>query len=176
MLNITEKLYFTHNTASWVAQSVQCLTTDWTTGFDPSRGKGFFSSSLCVQTSCEAHPASYPTGKGVLSPGVKRGRDVTLTTHPHLEPKFISLLQRLHGGSGTTLLVTFTQDTILFTKAVAEICNELRRQTQRSDCNKGFTFVLEGVCAELDTMTRVPLQLISTHIPVRIFTCVDGEL
>jgi hypothetical protein len=26
-------------------------------------------------------------GTGVLSPGVKRGRGVTLTTHPYLEPR-----------------------------------------------------------------------------------------
>jgi hypothetical protein len=26
-------------------------------------------------------------GTGVLSPGVKRGRGVTLTTHSHLEPR-----------------------------------------------------------------------------------------
>jgi hypothetical protein len=43
-----------------------------------------FSSSLCVQTGSEAHPASYPMGtKGVLPRG-KRGRGVTLTTQPHL--------------------------------------------------------------------------------------------
>jgi hypothetical protein len=41
-------------------------------------------SNLCVQTGSEAHPASYPVGTGVPSPGVKRGRGVTLTTHPHL--------------------------------------------------------------------------------------------
>jgi hypothetical protein len=43
-----------------------------------------FSSSPCVQTGSEAHPASYPMGTEVLSTGVKRGRGVTLTTHPHL--------------------------------------------------------------------------------------------
>jgi hypothetical protein len=43
-----------------------------------------FLSSPCVQTGSEAHPASYPMGTGVLSPGVKRGRGVTLTTHPQL--------------------------------------------------------------------------------------------
>jgi hypothetical protein len=41
-----------------------------------------FSSSLCVQTGCGAHPASCPVGTGVLSPGVKGGRGMTLTTHP----------------------------------------------------------------------------------------------
>jgi hypothetical protein len=45
--------------------------------------KDFFS-NLCVQTGSGAHPASSLMGTGVLSPGVKRGRGVTLTTHPHL--------------------------------------------------------------------------------------------
>jgi hypothetical protein len=41
-----------------------------------------FSCSLCVQTGSEAHPVSCPMGTGVLNPWVKRGRGVTLTTHP----------------------------------------------------------------------------------------------
>jgi hypothetical protein len=46
-----------------------------------------FSSNLCVQTGSGAHPASCPMGTGVLFPGVKCGRGVTLTTHPHLIPR-----------------------------------------------------------------------------------------
>jgi hypothetical protein len=46
-----------------------------------------FSSILCIQTGSGAHPASCTMGTGVLSPGVKRGRGVTLTTHPHLVPR-----------------------------------------------------------------------------------------
>jgi hypothetical protein len=46
-----------------------------------------FSSSLCVQTGSGVHPASCTMGTGGLSPGVKRGRGVTLTTHPHLVPR-----------------------------------------------------------------------------------------
>jgi hypothetical protein len=46
-----------------------------------------FSSSLCVQTGSGAHPASCTISTGVVSPGVKRGRGVTLTTHPHLVPR-----------------------------------------------------------------------------------------
>jgi hypothetical protein len=46
-----------------------------------------FSSSPCVQTGSEAHPASYPMGTGGSFPGVKRGQGVTLTTHPHLVPR-----------------------------------------------------------------------------------------
>jgi hypothetical protein len=47
-------------------------------GSIPGRGER----SLCVQTSSDAYPASYPKGIGVLSPRVKRGRGATLTTHP----------------------------------------------------------------------------------------------
>jgi hypothetical protein len=43
-----------------------------------------FSSSLCVQTSSEVHPASYPLGTGDPFPGVKSVWGVTLTTHPNL--------------------------------------------------------------------------------------------
>jgi hypothetical protein len=61
---------------------------DWVTGFRSLAGAKDFSSSLCVQTSSEAHPASYPMGiRGPFPGGVKRGRDVTLTTHPHLVPR-----------------------------------------------------------------------------------------
>jgi hypothetical protein len=47
-----------------------------------------FSSSIYVQTGSRAHPASCKMGTGGgLSPGLKRGRVVTLTTHPHLVPR-----------------------------------------------------------------------------------------
>jgi hypothetical protein len=52
----------------------------------PARAKDF-SSSLCVQTGSGVHPASCPMGTGVLSPRVKHGRAVTLTTHLHLVPR-----------------------------------------------------------------------------------------
>jgi hypothetical protein len=52
-----------------VGKSVQCLTTDWTTVVrSPTEAKDF-SSSLCIHTSSEAHPPSYPMGTGVLSRG-----------------------------------------------------------------------------------------------------------
>jgi hypothetical protein len=39
-----------------VTQSVQCLTTDWKTEVrSPAKAEDFLS-SLCVQTSSEAHP------------------------------------------------------------------------------------------------------------------------
>jgi hypothetical protein len=70
-----------------VAQAVQCLTTVWTIEVRSPTGAEDFSSSLCVQIGSGAHPASYSMGTGVLSLGVKRGRGVTLTTHPHLVPR-----------------------------------------------------------------------------------------
>jgi hypothetical protein len=59
-----------------VAQSVQCLTTDWTIGFRSPTGAEDFSSSPCVQTGSGAHPA-YPMGAGGPFPGGKArpGRD-----------------------------------------------------------------------------------------------------
>jgi hypothetical protein len=48
---------------------------------------GKFSCSLCVQTGSGAHPASRTMGTGGPFPGAKRGRGVTLTTHPHLVPR-----------------------------------------------------------------------------------------
>jgi hypothetical protein len=58
----------------WVAQSVQCLATGWTTGrwrFDPRQRRKNFSSNLCVQTGYGAHPASCTMGTGGPFPGAK---------------------------------------------------------------------------------------------------------
>jgi hypothetical protein len=46
-----------------------------------------FSSSLCVQISSEAYPASCTMGTGSPFPGVKRGRGVTLTTYHYIVPR-----------------------------------------------------------------------------------------
>jgi hypothetical protein len=74
-------------TGAGLAQSVYCLTTDWTTGVrSPAEAKDF-SSSLCVQTSFETHPASYPMGTGCPFLGVNGGRGVTLTTYSHPMPR-----------------------------------------------------------------------------------------
>jgi hypothetical protein len=59
------------------AQSVQCLTTDWTAGVRSSAEAEDFYSSLCVQTGSGAHPDSYTIGTGGSFPGGKTrpGRD-----------------------------------------------------------------------------------------------------
>jgi hypothetical protein len=83
------------------AQSVQCLTTDWTTErsrFDSQQRKEDFSSILCVQTGSGAHPASCTVGTGGPFPGGKARprRDADCSPHlvarsrvgatPHLRP------------------------------------------------------------------------------------------
>jgi hypothetical protein len=47
-----------------VAQSVQCLTTDWTTGVRYPTEAHDFPSSLCIQTGSGAHPASCTMSTG----------------------------------------------------------------------------------------------------------------
>jgi hypothetical protein len=80
---------------------VLCLATVWTTGqsrFDPLQRRKDFSSSLCVQTGFAAHLASCPVGTGgILSPGLKCGRGVTLNTHLQLVPR--SRMSRSHTSS-----------------------------------------------------------------------------
>jgi hypothetical protein len=75
----------------------------------PAKANGF-SSSLCAQTSSEAHPAFCTMGNGDPFPGVKGGRSVKLITHRYLVPRSrmnrsytSSRLCRLHGSSGTAL-------------------------------------------------------------------------
>jgi hypothetical protein len=75
-----------HIEGAGVAQSVQCLTTDWTTWVRCQERQIMFP-LVCVQTSSEAHPASCTMGIGGPFRGTKRGRGVTLTTHPHLVPR-----------------------------------------------------------------------------------------
>jgi hypothetical protein len=60
-----------------VAQSVQCLTADWTAGVRSPTEAEDFSSNLCVQTGSGAHPASYTVGSGGSFAGGKArpGRD-----------------------------------------------------------------------------------------------------
>jgi hypothetical protein len=70
-----------------VAQSVWCLTTDWTTGaWTPAEAKDF-SSSLCVQTISGAHPASYPMGIGGPFPGGKTRLGCGADDSPPLVPR-----------------------------------------------------------------------------------------
>jgi hypothetical protein len=60
---------------------IYSFDSDWMTGVrSPAEAKDF-SSSLCVQTGSEDHPAFYPMDTGGPFPGVTCGRGVTLATH-----------------------------------------------------------------------------------------------
>jgi hypothetical protein len=56
-------------------------------GFDPRQGQRIF--LLAPASRSDLGPTQPPVQwvAGVFSPGVKRGRGVTLTTHPHLVPR-----------------------------------------------------------------------------------------
>jgi hypothetical protein len=73
-----------------VAQSVQRLTTDWTTGrwkIDHRQRQEDFFSSLCVQTGSGAHPASCPMRTGGPFPGCKARPGHDADHLPHLVPR-----------------------------------------------------------------------------------------
>jgi hypothetical protein len=73
---------------SWVAQSVECLATGWTTEqsrFDPWQRQRIFLYPLCPDR-LWGPPCLLYKGYGRPSLGLKRGRGVTLTTYPHLVP------------------------------------------------------------------------------------------
>jgi hypothetical protein len=87
VVNSAAKPTFGFCKGAGVAQSVQCLTTDWTSGrsrFDPRKGQMIF--PLTSVSSPALGPTQPPVQRvpGGPFPGVKRGRGVTLTTHPHL--------------------------------------------------------------------------------------------
>jgi hypothetical protein len=55
-----------------LSESEKCLTREWTTAVRYLAEATDFASSLCVQTSTETHPASYPMGTGSKA---RPGRD-----------------------------------------------------------------------------------------------------
>jgi hypothetical protein len=68
-----------------IAQAVQCLTTGWTTGrsgFDPRQGQRIFPLSSVSRPALGPTQAPVQWVPVVFSPGIKRGRGVTLTTPP----------------------------------------------------------------------------------------------
>jgi hypothetical protein len=70
-----------------VAQAVYSLTTGRTIGVrSPAGAENFFLVSVSRPALGRTQPPIQWV-PGVLSPGVKRGRGVTLATHPHLVPR-----------------------------------------------------------------------------------------
>jgi hypothetical protein len=72
-----------------VAQSVQCLTTDWTAGVRSPTEAEHISSNFCVQTGSGAHTASYTMGTGGSFPRGKwrPGRDADHSSPSSAEVK-----------------------------------------------------------------------------------------
>jgi hypothetical protein len=79
--------WFTRSRGSSVSIASDYGLDDRAIGIRSPVGVKDFSSNLCVQTGSEVHPASCTMGTGDSSLGTKRGRGVTLTTHPHLGPR-----------------------------------------------------------------------------------------
>jgi hypothetical protein len=105
---LASRWYSAHykHVVSRVAQAVKCLATGWTTGrlrFHPGRGERIF------PLASVSRPALGPTQShvrwvtGAISPGVKRGRGVMLTTHPHLVPR--SRMSRSYTSSSPKLIL-----------------------------------------------------------------------
>jgi hypothetical protein len=100
---------------SRVVQSVYCLATGWTTErsrFDPR--KRWKDSPLTSVSRPALGPTQPPVQwvPRVLSPVVKRGRGVTLTTHPDLVPR--SRMSRSYTSSPTKPLRGVQWDSFIF--------------------------------------------------------------
>jgi hypothetical protein len=80
--------------------------------FDTRQRRKDFSSSLCVQTGSGAHPASVRWVPRILSPGLKRSRGVTLTTHPHLVLR--SSMRRSYNSSPQSAFMVFSATALAF--------------------------------------------------------------
>jgi hypothetical protein len=103
-LSVTDIGYYIRSRLyrSWagVAQSVQCLATDWTTGrsrFDSRQKQRIFPLTSVSRPSLGPTQPPVQWVPGAFSPGVKRSRGVTLTTHPHLVPR--SKMSRSYSSS-----------------------------------------------------------------------------
>jgi hypothetical protein len=81
---------YTSIAGAGVAQSVQCMTMDWATGrskFDPRQRQRIFPVTSVSRPALGSTQPPVQWVPGVLSTGLKRGRGVSLTTHPHLVPR-----------------------------------------------------------------------------------------
>jgi hypothetical protein len=77
------------------------MSLDWTTGVrSPTEAKDF-SSSLCIQTNSEAHPASYTMGTDGTFPGGKARPGHDADHSLHLVPR--SVMSRSYSSPSSSL-------------------------------------------------------------------------
>jgi hypothetical protein len=100
----------------------------------------YFSSSPSVQTSSDAHPASYPMDTEGPFMGLKCGRGVTLTAHLHLvlrlkmNPSYTSSsLWCLHDGSRTNFLFSTLQCDLRQWRAFVSVCKSFCRHCKNTN-------------------------------------------
>jgi hypothetical protein len=106
------------------------MLDEW--GSVPGRGKRLFLYPLCPDR-LWGPPNLLHNGYRVLSPGVKRGRSVTLTTHPHLVPRSIMSRSYIHLPLVACIAVSdsFYMEKVFFYISMYDpsICQELLRKT-----------------------------------------------
>jgi hypothetical protein len=99
-------------------------------GSIPGRGKRISPLASCVQTGSVAHPASVQLVPGVLPQGLKRGRGVTLTTHPHLELR--SKMSRSYTSSHQSAFVACSGTALAFLSLFTNLCQHSDKRATRS--------------------------------------------
>jgi hypothetical protein len=141
-----------------------------------------FSSNLWVQTGFGANPVSYPMGTGGLLPGVKRSRDVKLTTHPHLVPR--SWISRSYISSPACASIRLfyvlpkschrARKYVLWQGSI-EICfliSHWQLCYKESDNGMSSVFATTAVGKEVSSLTVSDTLLVIIYITRNIFRCV----
>jgi hypothetical protein len=111
-----------------VAQTVYCLPTGWTTGpskFYPRQKQKIFPLTSVFRLALGHTQPPVQCLLGVLSPGLKRGRDVTFTTHLHL----VSRMSRSYSCSPSSAFMACSG-----TALTLEVINMYMRPTVLVPC------------------------------------------
>jgi hypothetical protein len=128
--SLTKAILFLHEPGSSVSIVSDYRWDDRAIGVRSHAGAKNFSFNLCVQTGSEVHPISYAMGTRGPFDWAKRGRCVTLTTHPHLVPR--SRMSRSYTSSppGTTMAYSGASLLILLLRLYYNINEVLQNATE----------------------------------------------
>jgi hypothetical protein len=130
-------------------------------GVRSSAGAKYFPSSLSVQTGSGAHPAPCTMGTGGHFPWAKRGRGVTLTTHPHLMPR--SRMSRSYISSPPSATIACSGTALLCILLITKIFKVFKYTFYNQSCMLYHLFILT-VVEIIDTFY---LRLLRTRNYVR---------